>query len=337
MPLPAGIEALLQNALCNSASGRIGWALSRSKVPDMKFLFPFFCCFCLLLPSVYAQTSISGRVLDAKSGDGMPGVTVLQTGTTNGISSDVEGNFTLPVTATSDSIALTFSSVGYVTQRRHVAAGSNSIIRLVADTRNIIDDLVVPPRAEIGLCSGVRYAPFGGTLKLYGQRLIRLPLTVTIGYQTDFHRNHAIVASLWLPALWQHRLLTISESLDYQFLQATPANIHFSSYTATVGVGIYRIGRVRLPTILLGGGYARTGALTVENLAPEAGYGYLLGVASSQLPLNFIGSAQATHWPAYWQYQVRLQHYLPGYLLAGVSFNRVRSYAEVSLALSRTF
>lgn len=303
----------------------------------LRFLFLLLCGGALLPQVAHAQTTVAGRVLDAKSGDGLPGVTALQTSTLNGVSSDVEGNFTLKLTASSDSISLTFSSVGYVTQRRRVAVGSTSIIRLVADTRNIIDCYVMLPRAEIGLTSGVRYAPFGGTLKLYGQRLLRLPITAAIGYQTNFSRNHAATASLRLPALRQRSWLTITESLDYQFLQATPAAIRFSSYTATMGVDIYRIGPVRLPTILLGGGYARLASLATEAPASVAGYGYLLGLTSPHLPLNFVGSAQATHWPGYWQWQARLQHYLPGYLLAGVSFNRVRSYSEISLALSRTF
>lgn len=303
----------------------------------LRLLFLLLCS-CTLLPQLArAQTTVAGRVLDAKSGDGLPGVTILQTGTVNGISSDAEGNFTLVVPATADSIALTISSVGYVTQRRRVAGGSTTTIQLAADTKIIECCCVTLPRAEIGLSSGVRYAPFGGTLKLYGQRLVRLPITAAIGYQTNFSRNHAATASLGLPALRQRNLLTITESLDYQFLQATPAAIRFSSYTATVGVGIYRIGPIRMPTILLGGGYARLASLAAEGPAPAAGYGFLFGLSSSHLPLNFIGSAQATHWPGYWQWQARLQRYLPGYLLASVSLNRVRSYSEISLALSRTF
>ncbi|GAB3856591.1 hypothetical protein GCM10028822_29160 [Hymenobacter terrigena] len=304
----------------------------------MKFLLPLLFCFCLLRASVHAQTTVSGRVLDAKSGDGLPGVTILQTGTLNGVSSDVEGNFKLAIVNYSDSVALTFSYIGYVTQRRNVAAGSTSITRLAIDTKTISCDLLMPPRAEVGLSSGIRYAPLGGTLTLYGRRLIGLPITTTVGYQTNFSRNHVVAVGLGLPALWQRNRLTISENLNYQFLQATPADIRFSSYTATISVGIYRIGKMRLPTVLLGGGYARRNSLAAENSAPIVGGGYLLGLASSQLPLNFIGSAQATYWPGYWQWQARLQHHLPGYLLAGVSFNGVGdSYSEVSLSVSHTF
>lgn len=73
---------------------------------------------------------------------------------------------------------------------------ANTIIRLVMDTRTISCNFYVRPLAEIGLSSGVRYTPFGGTLKLYGQRLVRLPVTASLGYQTNFGSNYALRPSL---------------------------------------------------------------------------------------------------------------------------------------------
>ena len=291
-----------------------------------------------LLPlAARAQGMVSGRVVDVKTGTVVPGATILQTGTTNGTPSDVEGYFRLTVLESRDSISLSFSSIGYITQKRRVAAGADITIRLVIDEKHIECLEVAYPLLEVGLSSGVRYAPFGGTIKLHGQRLLRLPITAGVGYQTNFSHNHAATVSLGLPALRQRNLLTITESLDYQFLQATPAAIRFSSYTATVGVAIYRIGPVRLPTILLGGGYARLASLAPEATVSVAGYGYLLGVSSSRLPLNFVGTAQATHWPDYWQWQAKLLHPFGRGFQTGVAFNQLRQYKELSVLVSRAF
>ncbi|GAB3725285.1 hypothetical protein GCM10027594_06630 [Hymenobacter agri] len=295
-----------------------------------------FCGVWLLPHFARAQTTVSGRVVDAKSGDGLPGVSVLQTGTLNGVSADIEGRFSLALPSTADSIALTFSSIGYVTQQRHVAAGSTSIVRLVVNTRQIIDCEIIQPLAEVGLSSGVRYAPFGGTLKLYGPRLVRLPITASVACQTNFSSNQVVTAGLNLHSIRPGRHFTIYPSLDYQHLRAAPANLLFSSYTATASTSIYSIGAAWLPNLLLGGGYAQLSPLTAEAPATAAGYGYLFGLSSSQLPLNMVGSAQATRWPGGWQWQARLQHYLPGRLLAGVAFNQVRSYTEFSLTIRRT-
>ena len=76
-----------------------------------------------LFQAVLAQTrAVSGRVTDQKSGEGLPGVTVLLKGTTNGVSTNSDGAFSLSVPATGGT--LVFSSVNYVTQER--AIGSQS-------------------------------------------------------------------------------------------------------------------------------------------------------------------------------------------------------------------
>jgi hypothetical protein len=108
---------------------------------------------CLLPAIALAQTTVSGRVLEAESGAALAGATILQTGTTNGVPSDAEGNFTLAIPVAADSIALTFSSIGYTTQRRRVAPGSTSIVRLAPDTKRIGCRMMAYPRAEIGLAS----------------------------------------------------------------------------------------------------------------------------------------------------------------------------------------
>ncbi|UOQ79153.1 carboxypeptidase-like regulatory domain-containing protein [Hymenobacter sp. 5516J-16] len=60
-----------------------------------------------------AQTrSLSGRVTDRSTGEGLPGVTVLVKGTTNGVSTNSDGTYTLTVPANGGT--LVFSSVGYV-------------------------------------------------------------------------------------------------------------------------------------------------------------------------------------------------------------------------------
>lgn len=66
-----------------------------------------------LLQQAYAQDrSLSGRVTDRGTGQGLPGVTVLAKGTTTGTSTNSDGAYTLSVPATVT--RLTFSYVGFV-------------------------------------------------------------------------------------------------------------------------------------------------------------------------------------------------------------------------------
>lgn len=63
----------------------------------MKKIVSLFVC-ALACVSIYAQTQkVSGTVLDAKTGETLIGVSVLESGTTNGVVTDLDGNFTLNV------------------------------------------------------------------------------------------------------------------------------------------------------------------------------------------------------------------------------------------------
>jgi TonB-linked SusC/RagA family outer membrane protein len=94
-----------------------------------------------LFQTVLAQTrTVSGRVTDQKSGEGLPGVTVLLKGTTNGVSTNSDGAFSLSVPATGGT--LVFSSVNYVTQERPIGTLSDFAIGLAADTKQLSEVVV---------------------------------------------------------------------------------------------------------------------------------------------------------------------------------------------------
>lgn len=94
-----------------------------------------------LFQVVLAQTrTVSGRVTDQKTGEGLPGVTVLLKGTSNGVSTNADGAFSLSVPATGG--ALVFSSVNYVTQERALGADSQINVGLAADTK-VLSEVVV--------------------------------------------------------------------------------------------------------------------------------------------------------------------------------------------------
>jgi TonB-linked SusC/RagA family outer membrane protein len=94
-----------------------------------------------LFQVVLAQTrTVSGRVTDQKSGEGLPGVTVLLKGTTNGVSTNSDGAFSLSVPATGGT--LVFSSVNYVTQERAIGSQSDYAIGLAPDTKQLSEVVV---------------------------------------------------------------------------------------------------------------------------------------------------------------------------------------------------
>ncbi|MBC6605557.1 TonB-dependent receptor [Hymenobacter sp. BT188] len=89
--------------------------------------------------SVYkADIQVTGQVVDDK-GAGIPGVTVLVKGTTNGTATDPDGRFSLTVP---DDAVLTFSSIGFLSQEIVVGGRTSINVTMASDTKTL-DEVVV--------------------------------------------------------------------------------------------------------------------------------------------------------------------------------------------------
>ena len=106
----------------------------------------------LLLGALLAVTSatlaqaqqtrqVSGRVVDAASGEGLPGVTVVVKGSTTGASTNESGEFTLSVPAGAEA-TLVLSYVGYLTETVNAGSQSNLTVKLRTDQK-ALDEVVV--------------------------------------------------------------------------------------------------------------------------------------------------------------------------------------------------
>lgn len=81
---------------------------------------------------------VNGRVASV-GGEGVPGVNIIEKGTTNGTISDLDGNYSLK---TSDNATLVFSSVGYHSQEVEVSGRNEINIELIEDVK-ALDEIVV--------------------------------------------------------------------------------------------------------------------------------------------------------------------------------------------------
>ena len=99
--------------------------------------------FALLLFSLgsYAQDRVvTGKVLDATNGEPVPGATVLEKGTQNGVITDFDGNF--KISPGLDAV-LVVSFVGYATQEVTVGSQTNITISLSEDIQQLAEIVVV--------------------------------------------------------------------------------------------------------------------------------------------------------------------------------------------------
>ncbi|MCB2407493.1 SusC/RagA family TonB-linked outer membrane protein [Hymenobacter lucidus] len=106
-----------------------------------KILFMSFLLMFTLLQQVTAQNrNISGRVTDRQSGEGLPGVTVLLKGTSNGVSTNSDGTYTLSVPATGGT--LVFSSIGFIQTERPIGSEDQLNMGLAVDSKQLSEVVV---------------------------------------------------------------------------------------------------------------------------------------------------------------------------------------------------
>ena len=96
----------------------------------------FFAFFLLCSTEMMAQQKVSGTVLD-QAGEPLIGVSVMEVGTSNGVVTDFNGDFTLSV---KQGAQLTFSYIGYVSQTLRAANGMK--VTLEEDNK-VLNEVVV--------------------------------------------------------------------------------------------------------------------------------------------------------------------------------------------------
>ncbi|WP_455168893.1 SusC/RagA family TonB-linked outer membrane protein, partial [Aegicerativicinus sediminis] len=90
---------------------------------------------------IFAQNiSVSGTVIDGENGGPLPGLTILEKGTTNGATTDFDGNYTINVSGSN--AVLVFSYIGYLTQEINVNGRSNIDVTMSANLE-ALDEVVV--------------------------------------------------------------------------------------------------------------------------------------------------------------------------------------------------
>ena len=105
------------------------------KVLKLLFVFGILCTY-----GMHAQTTVKGVVVDAVSSLGLPGVSVLVKGTATGVTTDIDGNYSIDVPG--EEAVLQFSYVGFTTQEIAVNGKTTINVSLVEDI-SVLDEVVV--------------------------------------------------------------------------------------------------------------------------------------------------------------------------------------------------
>ena len=109
----------------------------------VNFTIKLVCSFLFFSISFFAQAQereVKGKVTDNETGEILPGVNILVKGTTQGTTSDANGEFKLSVSPNS---TLVFSFIGYQTQEAAVANLTILNVTLVSDIKSLEEVVVV--------------------------------------------------------------------------------------------------------------------------------------------------------------------------------------------------
>jgi TonB-dependent starch-binding outer membrane protein SusC len=102
--------------------------------------YAFLLVFMAASMAMAQEKVVSGKVVSDDDGSPIPGVNVLEKGTSNGTVTDAEGNFRLSIGSTS---TLVFSFVGYSTQEVVVGSQTQINVSLVSDVTSLSEVVVV--------------------------------------------------------------------------------------------------------------------------------------------------------------------------------------------------
>lgn len=108
-----------------------------------KLLRCFFWLICFLLfhfQGTAQNMTVSGTVTSADDGSALPGVSVIVKGTNNGVSTDIDGNYTIQVDRGS---VLVYSFIGMLSQERTIGAENTINVALSTDTQTLEEVVVV--------------------------------------------------------------------------------------------------------------------------------------------------------------------------------------------------
>ncbi|MEZ4997389.1 MAG: TonB-dependent receptor plug domain-containing protein [Bacteroidales bacterium] len=123
----------------------------------------------LSLTAFSQNITVSGKVTDAVTGEAMIGLNVVIRGTTQGVSTDVTGNYTL--TGCPPDAILVFSYVGYDPVEEPVE-GRTKIDVVIAPSSSMLEDVVV-----IGYGTVRKRDVTGSVVSVQGEDLARVPVS----------------------------------------------------------------------------------------------------------------------------------------------------------------
>ena len=223
----------------------------------------------------FGQITITGNILSEEDSTGLPGVSIIEFGTSNSVLADLNGDYKIIVSDTAS--YLEFSFVGCVT--RKVPINGQTVINTSLKPYVIYE--AFDQKIGFYLQSGVVNIPFGA--RFYYSTLVVDPLSVgfQVDYLTDFELNEKLSASL---SLSRYRIIIA----DWYIYNSVNLNYRKLSISNTIDLNSYSIenyARVNSQRIILG---LSKFQFSHDNKDSSTKYGLIAGYEKEFQKLNYL-------------------------------------------------
>jgi hypothetical protein len=230
-----------------------------------------------LIPFTFAfgQNTITGKILSEEDSTGLPGVSIVELGSSNEVIADINGNYMIIVSDTAR--FLEFRYLGFVP--RIVPISGQKVINTSLKLAALID----PFDQKIGLFlqSGLVNTPFGARFYYSTPLVGRLSVDFQIDYLTDLELNEKLSASLGVSS---YRIIIanwyIYNSVNFNYRKLSISNaIGLNSYS------IENYARVNSQKIILG---ISKFQYSPDSTNSSTKYGLVAGYEKEFQKLNFL-------------------------------------------------
>jgi len=276
----------------------------------------------------YGQIKISGKVCDNNTEESLVSVNVIELGTENRTSTDINGNFALTVSNSESLIEITY--IGYKKREIRVSDKTYFEIKLKEDC---FLDFFDYNDICLGLSSGILNNPIGG----FGY--LKLPISKVglmygeFDYQSNLKGNYKLEAHTGLLHIVADCEYNGDVYVNYRKIENQDFDFNNYSLIGKLNLSKPRIFQNDL-TLYFGYGIS---TLKTPNMNYNNKSGYILGIGSFiGRPLNININLTGTYWTKYWEYvgEIKWEH---KNILISMNYDRIKDYNELNLKLGYIF
>jgi len=275
----------------------------------------------ILIPSFsWGQIQITGSVISKSDKLPLPGVLIMEKGTKNGATTDLDGNFSITVSQTNSILEISF--IGFATQEVIINNQTSLLVELKPECTMCWFDY-----QKIGfyINSGIINNPVGGQIKFSFPAFLGEPLLKTgFSYQTNLENNKFMILDLNLHHLFVSCNFHSDINSSYKKLDFNN-EIDISSYSIESYLNFRRISPIL--------GYSNISFLNRKENMTIKGSGVTLGLETYVgKPFIMQVSAKTTIYDGLIEYQAQIdKRYRKFY--GFIKYYRISDFNELSLGV----